>query len=77
MSPRKPKYTELTAQVAALKHALQFYADPTRYDGPNQRRTEPDHYTPPDQGYRRDVTRDGGLIARSALRELDAKRAQT
>ena len=50
------------------REALEFYADPTRYNGPNIRlEGEPDRYQPDNLYYRLDVTRDGGGIARNAL----------
>lgn len=54
-------------EIEALVKALEFYGDPSRYDGPNQRLVGDDPYTPKDQGYRQDVTRDGGKIARDML----------
>jgi len=51
-----------------LREALEFYADPTRYSGPNQRfEGDPDKYQPEGLYYRLDATRDGGSIARRAL----------
>ncbi len=57
------------ARVAELEHALSFYADATRYRGPNQGIVEGvvDHFTPPDAAYCQDVSRDSGAIARAAL----------
>jgi hypothetical protein len=55
---------------ADLVRALEFYADPLRYDGPNQRVIGDDPYTPKDRGYLQDVTRDNGDIARAALAKL-------
>lgn len=52
------------ALVAA--RALSFYADQQRYRGPNQRPIPGDAW-PDSDGYRLDVTRDGGAIARAAL----------
>jgi hypothetical protein len=59
----------LRADVAALRKALSFYADPTRYHGPNQPLEVPDEWSA-SVGlgfYRLDVTRDQGVIARTAL----------
>jgi hypothetical protein len=50
-----------------LVAALQFYADPKRYEGSNQRRDSGDPYTPEEMPYRLDVYRDSGEIARAAL----------
>ena len=62
---------ELLAERDALRAALSFYADETRYDGPNQRQDGPDAWS--EQvgltAYRLDVTRDRGVIARAALKE--------
>lgn len=57
----------MTDSEAFLISALEFYADPRRYDGPNQRLTSDDKYTPTDAGYMQDVTRDGGALARKTL----------
>jgi hypothetical protein len=53
-----------------LIDALKFYADGKRYSGPNQRLVNGDKYTAKDAAYMKDVTRDGGAIARAALAEL-------
>lgn len=55
-------------EIAVLRKALGFYADPFRYNGPNQRLAD-DETDPwnPDGVYMKDVTRDGGEIARKAL----------
>lgn len=58
--------------LETLVKALEFYADPTRYDGPNQRLIGSDPFTPQDQGYRQDVIRDGGNIAREAIAKASA-----
>ena len=52
-----------------LREAVTFYADERRYNGPNQRRAgwPDDPFTGDDESYTRDVTRDGGEIARQAL----------
>lgn len=55
-------------------HALGFYADARRYDGPNQKPIADDPFAKPDAAYVLDVTRDGGSIAREALLELDRER---
>lgn len=47
--------------------ALEFYANPKRYEGPNQRPIAGDKFTAPDAAYLQDVTRDHGAIARAAL----------
>jgi hypothetical protein len=52
----------------ALVRALEFYADPKRYDGPNQHPLPDDPYARPDAAYIYDVTRDHGAVARAALR---------
>ncbi len=51
----------------ALVKALEFYANPHRYDGPNRQAIEGDPYAKTDDVYLRDVTRDHGEIARAAL----------
>jgi hypothetical protein len=56
-----------TSRIEALETALKFYADPRRYDGPNQRPIEDDPYASRDSVYIHDVTRDKGKIARAAL----------
>lgn len=55
------------AEVDRLRHALRFYANVTRYQGPNQRNGGEDPFTPKDQPYIQDVTRDYGEIARRTL----------
>ena len=53
-----------------LREALSFYADESRYFGPNQPlRQEADRWSAAAglTAYRLDVTRDGGQIARRAL----------
>jgi hypothetical protein len=62
----------LSAQARVVE-ALQFYADPRRYRGPNQPRPEGDEFTPSKFPYMIDVTRDGGLIARDAIAAVGAK----
>jgi len=56
---------EAASQLAALREALEFYANPKSYQGPNQRAEEGEKHTV--GSYRIDVTRDGGDIARAAL----------
>ena len=51
---------------AKLREALEFYADPNRYNGANQRNDGTDKWSG-DKPYIQDVTRDGGAIAREAL----------
>lgn len=55
-----------------MREALEFYADPTRYHGPNQRNDHADKWSG-ESPYIRDVTRDGGAIARAALAEQPAQ----
>jgi hypothetical protein len=50
-----------------MREALEFYAEPRRYDGPNQNNPGNDPHTPEDAPYMTDVTRDRGKRARSAL----------
>ncbi len=57
----------LESQLERMREALEFYADFRRYDGPNQRYTGGDPYTPEDASYLTDVTRDRGSFARAAL----------
>ncbi len=52
---------------ADLVAALEFYADPKRYEGPNQKAEAGDEHTPSENVYRQDVIRDQGDIARAAL----------
>lgn len=56
----------LQARCDALAEALRFYADPTRYHGPNQPNTG-DKWTDPSAPYAKDVLRDAGSLAREAL----------
>lgn len=60
---------DIIAERDRLKKALSFYANITRYQGPNQRLDEPDEWSDAAglTAYRLDVTRDGGVIARQAL----------
>jgi hypothetical protein len=59
----------LDAEVESLRHALSFYADETRYRGPNQSLDAPDYWSEKVglNAYLLDVTRDRGVIARNAL----------
>lgn len=52
--------------LAQMKEALEFYADPTRYNGANQRNDSDDKWSG-GNAYLKDVTRDHGEIARRAL----------
>jgi hypothetical protein len=54
-------------RIAELEHALRFYADPARYQGPHQLPRRDDPYTPKDAPYMVDIIRDGGELARKAL----------
>jgi hypothetical protein len=58
--------------VDDLVKALRFYADRERYNGPNQRLDGADEYTPMDQVYLQDVSRDNGDLARSAIQKAGA-----
>lgn len=60
--------SELLSEITRLRTALEFYADPRRYDGPNQQPIPDDPYAKPDAAYIMDVTRDHGSIAVKALR---------
>jgi hypothetical protein len=59
----------LSAINAELLEALSFYADKTRYHGPNQSLREPDAWSGKVglTAYRLDVTRDQGCIAFAAI----------
>jgi hypothetical protein len=51
-----------------MRLALEFYADPRRYLGPNQRAIPNDPYDPErERWYILDITKDNGDIARTAL----------
>jgi len=63
-------HAALTQQRDELAAALEFYADSTRYQGPNQRANGSDKFTQEGQPYRMDATRDGGDIARAALAKV-------
>ena len=54
-------------KIRVLREAMNFYADPRKYKGPNQQ-AEPDEEEVPG-GYRVDVTRDQGQKARAALEQ--------
>lgn len=56
--------------INTLVKALEFYADPRRYMGPNQRNDFSDPYSP--GPYLQDVSRDGGEIARVTLACIEA-----
>lgn len=60
---------QAACEIAALRRALSFYADQTRYRGPNQQLDEPDEWSERVglAAYRLDVTRDQGVIAKTAL----------
>ena len=60
---------DLMNENARLRTALEFYADPRRYDGPNMPAILNDPYSPEGLGYRYDVTRDNGKIAQKALED--------
>jgi hypothetical protein len=53
------------------RFALAFYAQRRRYEGSNGRPEKDDPYTPEGAPYMQDVHRDGGDLARTALRELN------
>ncbi len=57
----------LIAAAPYLLAALEFYADPRRYDGPNTSPIEGDQFAPDGLVYRYDVTRDHGRVARAAI----------
>jgi hypothetical protein len=50
-----------------MAEALEFYANPLRYQGPNQNPITDDKFARPDAVYIHDVTKDGGAIARSVI----------
>jgi hypothetical protein len=60
---------DLMNEVARLRTALLFYADSRRYEGPNTNPIPDDPYQPKELVYRLDVSRDGGQIARNALKQ--------
>ena len=61
----------LRAKIKRMQKALSFYADETRYYGPNQKYEGGDPWTDAVglHAYQLDVTRDHGNIARAALEE--------
>lgn len=61
----------LRDKIERMQKALSFYADETRYYGPNQRYEGGDPWTDAVglRAYQLDVTRDRGHIARAALEE--------
>ena len=65
----RQRIEKLEAANAELLEALSFYADSTRYHGPNQSLNEPDKWSAHVglTAYRLDVTRDGGVIASAAI----------
>lgn len=67
---RAKEAVDLRAQLASVRKALEFYADPYRYEGPNLSPLVNDPLQPVDLVYRLDVTRDFGHIARSALKDI-------
>jgi hypothetical protein len=60
---------DLMNEAARLRTALEFYADPRRYEGPNTNPIPNDPYQPEELVYRLDIIRDGGQIARNALKQ--------
>lgn len=58
---------DLMAENGLLRKALEFYADPRRYNGSNLRPIKGDGYAPVGLVYCYDVLRDHGKIARKAL----------
>lgn len=56
-----------TVGSGTASRALEFYANPKRYEGPNTSPIPNDPFQPDNLSYRLDVTRDGGRIARAAL----------
>ena len=69
----KRERDEALAEGERLRHALGFYSQPVRYDGPNQTPIPGDSYTTADSAYMNDVCRDGGEIARAALAATEPK----
>ena len=64
-----PNCQEAEAEVERLREALTFYSDTRRYQGANQPyRDGDDPFTPTGSPFLIDVMRDGGAIARAALR---------
>lgn len=63
------KLAEAQAEIDRLREALTFYSDTRRYQGANQPyRDGDDPFTPTGSPFLIDVMRDGGTIARAALR---------
>lgn len=56
-----------SSEVRRLREALEFYADPRRYNGPNQYNPGDDPHSPQHAAYLTDVTRDNGGRAYAAL----------
>jgi hypothetical protein len=74
----KPEYAYAAPQPqaspqAGVVEALEFYADPRRHQGSNQRPFDGDKFTPEGYPYMIDATRDGGDIARAALAAVKEK----
>lgn len=67
-----------TEALKLARDALAFYADETRYYGPNQPLDAPDRWSRQAgmDAYRLDVTRDRGVIASRAIALLEAIPAQ-
>lgn len=61
---------EMATTIQEMKKALEFYADPIRYGGPNQRNHGNDPYTPSHEPYLIDVIRDQGHRASVALKKV-------
>jgi len=61
----------LRASNKQMAEALRFYADERRYGGPNREPIKDDPFGLPDDPYIRDVTKDGGTLARAALKDGD------
>ena len=64
---------DAAAANAEMRKALEFYADEERYKYPNMPRLPGDPYTPADEPYMRDITRDRGALARAALAPKETK----
>lgn len=66
-------YNVALRQRDELLKALEFYADPIRYRGPNQLSDGTDKFTPNEMCYLIDVTRDCGNIAKTAIASVKEK----
>lgn len=64
------QHADMANEIKTMRKALSFYADPLRYQGPNQPPLAKDEFTPADFPYRIDVTRDNGEIARSSIKNM-------